>query len=215
MKNLHLFGDSTCAIKQDSARPETGWGEMIGKYLPMGWAVYNNAVNGMSTKSCLDSGNFYRGLDRINLLDYAIIQFGHNDNKSDPKRGTDPWGSYQANLRTMVLALRERGARVILLSPIARRRFSDGLLYNTHGEYPAAMESVAEEFNLPYVDMNLLTMKYFNELGEEATRKYFMFFDAGIYPNYPEGRDDNTHLRPEGAELIARMIYDNIKGYLL
>ncbi len=215
MKNLHLFGDSTCAIKQDCARPETGWGEMIGKYLGPEWSVYNNAVNGMSTKSCLDTGNFYRGLDRVNLLDYVIIQFGHNDNKPDPARGTDPWGSYQANLRTMVLALRERGARVILLSSIARRRFANGLLYNTHGDYPAAMKGIAKEFNLPYVDMNKLTMKYFNELGEEATRKYFMFFDAGIYPNYPDGKDDNTHLRPEGADLIACMIYDRIKVYLL
>ncbi len=215
MRSIHLFGDSTCANKLDSARPETGWGEKIGDLLGPDWSVFNNAVNGMSTKSCIDTGTFFRGLDRVGLLDYAIIQFGHNDNKMDPARGTDPWGSYQNNLRKMINDLQLRGARIILLSSIARRLFANGHLYNTHGDYPAAMKSVANEFGLPYVDMNKLTMKYLDAIGDEGTRRFFMNFDAGIYENYPDGKDDNTHLRPEGAELIAGMIYDNIKGYLL
>ena len=38
-----------------------------------------------------------------------------------------------------------------------------------------------------------------------------MNFGPGLYPNYPNGKEDNTHLRPEGAELIANMIYKACK----
>ena len=33
-----------------------------------------------------------------------------------------------------------------------------------------------------------------------------MYFDANLYQNYPEGKQDNTHLRYEGAVLYAGLI---------
>ena len=41
----------------------------------------------------------------------------------------------------------------------------------------------------------------------------FMNFPAGMYENYPEGKQDNTHLRPEGAAWIASLIADGLKPY--
>ena len=41
-----------------------------------------------------------------------------------------------------------------------------------------------------------------------------MNFDAGLYPNFPEGREDNTHLRPEGAFLYASIIVDELKNII-
>ena len=33
-----------------------------------------------------------------------------------------------------------------------------------------------------------------------------MYFDENIYKNYPEGKQDNTHLRYEGAVMYAGLI---------
>jgi hypothetical protein len=38
-----------------------------------------------------------------------------------------------------------------------------------------------------------------------------MNFDAGIYDNYPEGSDDNTHLRWKGAQMVAELFLEEIK----
>lgn len=34
MEKIVIVGDSTASIKEPSARPETGWGEKISRYLP-------------------------------------------------------------------------------------------------------------------------------------------------------------------------------------
>lgn len=43
-------------------------------------------------------------------------------------------------------------------------------------------------------------------MGELDSRKMYMFFDAGEYSNYPEGKKDNTHLRYDGAVLYGGLI---------
>ncbi|MCR5731493.1 MAG: rhamnogalacturonan acetylesterase [Sphaerochaetaceae bacterium] len=214
MKKMHLFGDSTCASKAEDKRPETGWGEKLIDFLGPEWVVFNNARNGMSTKSCLDSGTFLSGLERIEKGDVAILQFGHNDSKEDEKRRTEPWSSYQANLKYMKDKIEEKEAMVIFLSSITRRLFKDGHIYNSHGEYPEAVKALAKSLNAPFVDMNKKTMEFFDKLGDEESKKYFMNFPAGLYPLYPEGREDNSHLRTEGASLIAGMVYEEIVEYL-
>ena len=214
MRKMHLFGDSTCAEKAVDKRPETGWGEKLIDFLGPDWIVCNNAKNGMSTKSCLDSGTFLSGLERVEVGDVAIIEFGHNDSKEDPLRRTEPWTSYQENLTYMKDELEKRGAKVIFLSPITRRLFKDGHIYNSHGEYPEAMKALSSKLDVPFVDMNKKTMDFFDSLGDEGSKRYFMNFPSGIYPNYPEGRCDNSHLRPEGALLIASMVYEEIVDFI-
>lgn len=38
-----------------------------------------------------------------------------------------------------------------------------------------------------------------------------MNFDPNIYPNYFEGKEDNTHLREKGARFICNLIIKEIK----
>ncbi len=38
-----------------------------------------------------------------------------------------------------------------------------------------------------------------------------MIFPAGMYQYYPEGKEDNTHLQPEGALIYAGMIAKGLK----
>ena len=88
MNKLFLLGDSTCAVKEDSARPETGWGEMFYPYLKDGWTLVNHAQNGRSTEMILLEGIFYDCFWESSEGDYVIIQFGHNENKPEEYRRT-------------------------------------------------------------------------------------------------------------------------------
>lgn len=208
--NLHLLGDSTCAIKEASYRPETGWGEEFPAFTAPGWTVHNWAVGGLSTKLMFSSGVFDKMLDVLQPDDWVCVQFGHNENKPDEERRTEPWTSFTENLRIIVQTVRERDGNVFFLSSIARRRFIDGILQHTHEDYPAAMEALSLELNVPYIDMNRVTMELLSAMGDEVSKQFFMNFPAGLYPNYPDGLTDDTHLRPEGARLIARLIYENL-----
>ena len=43
------------------------------------------------------------------------------------------------------------------------------------------------------------------------TSKYFMVFGPEAYPQrFPQGNDDNTHFQPEGAEAVARMVWEGL-----
>ena len=38
-----------------------------------------------------------------------------------------------------------------------------------------------------------------------------MNFPGGLYHNYPNGKEDNSHLRPEGAMYFAGMLAEELK----
>lgn len=210
---VFLLGDSTCAEKSAEARPETGWGECFQQYLKDGWFVDNRAINGLSTRDMIAKGLFQAIVDDAEPGDVALVQFGHNDSKSeDPSRYSDPWGQYIANLVYMAGKLAGKGVRTVFITSIARRRFSDGLVVDTHGDYPAAMKAAAHQAGCPCLDLTVPTMVMLQREGEEASRKFFMNFAPGLYPNYPEGDSDDTHLRPDGASWIASLVHDGLKS---
>lgn len=207
---LHLLGDSTCAEKKPVSRPQTGWGEEFTPFLAPDWNLANHAVNGLSTKLMLSSGLFGKVLDTLKDGDWVTVQFGHNETKPDIERHTEPWTTYTENLEYIAAQVREKGSSLIFLSSITRRRFVDGVIRNTHEEYPDAMEQSALKLNIPYIDMNKITMGFLTAMGEEASKELFMHLEPGESPNYPEGVADDTHLRPQGARLIARIIYEQM-----
>ena len=54
--------------------------------------------------------------------------------------------------------------------------------------------------------MNKITYWWLKKLGDTKSKKYFMNFDSNIYPNYKEGKEDNTHLRYDSAKVICEFI---------
>ena len=52
-----------------------------------------------------------------------FIQFGHNDEKVDEKRHTDPGSTFDANLRRFVKETRAKGGIPVLFNAIVRRNF--------------------------------------------------------------------------------------------
>ncbi len=212
MATVFLLGDSTCANKRMETWPETGWGMCFDSFLAGGWSLDNRAVNGLSTRSAIEKGVYASMLEKVHEGDWVIIQFGHNDSKEDERRHTEPWGSYQDNLRKMVREIREKGANPIILSSIERRRFAGAEALATHGDYPAAAKAVSDELSVLFVPMTELTRDLYQRLGPEGSRRLFNQLPAGVWPNYPEGKEDNTHLSRYGAQSIAGMIAAQLRG---
>lgn len=136
-----------------------------------------------------------------------MIQFGHNDSKEDDQRHTDPWTTYQGNLAFMAEQVRQKGAYPILLTPICRRRFTEeGVLVQTHGDYPSAMIALAKGRGYPLLDLTKETFQLFSQLGDQASKRLFLHLAPAEHPNYPEGAADDTHLNELGAAVIAKKV---------
>ena len=122
---IFMIGDSTMADKDlTGGNPERGWGQMLPGFLSEEVRVDNHAVNGRSTRSFIDEGRWDKVLSLIKKGDYVFIQFGHNDEKTDPKRHTDAGGgSFDANLKRFVNEARAKGGIPVLFNSIVRRNF--------------------------------------------------------------------------------------------
>lgn len=95
---IYMIGDSTMANKKlDGGNPERGWGFVLPGFFSEKVAIENHAQNGRSTKSFIDEGRWETVRNKIRKGDYVFIQFGHNDEKTDEKRHTDPGSTFDDN----------------------------------------------------------------------------------------------------------------------
>lgn len=201
---VFIAGDSTCAPKLGTKRPETGWGERLGCYFDNEVQVINHAHNGESTKSFIACGRFDAVAEDLAAGDWLFIQFAHNDEHARPVQHTEPYVDFTANLTRFVELAREKGAHPVLLTPIARRKFGeDGVPEDTHRDYADATRKLAAKLQVPLIDLTVSTTKLLAELGPDRSVRLFNHGELGEYFNYPEGVDDHTHLCPHGAFVIA------------
>lgn len=208
---IYVCGDSTAASYTPEQAPITGWGQVVGEFLP-GVNVVNKAMGGRSTKSFLADGRLSAIEAAIQPGDLMLIQFTHNDGSDLVWRHTDPFTSFAANLALYVDTARLHGATPVLLTPIPRRCWRDGELIDLHGDYPAAIRLVAMQKGVPLLDITRLGMDALRALGEDATRPLYMHVDAGLYPAYPDGSKDDTHTQRAGAELFARITAEQLRA---
>lgn len=207
---IYTIGDSTMANKKAEVYPETGWGQKFQTCFDSGIKVSNHAVNGRSSKSFIDEGRWKAVLDSLKQGDYVFIQFGHNDEKADkPDLYTDPRTSYRQNLEKYIIETSAKGATPILLTSIVRRKFDEsGKLTDTHGKYPDAVRAVAANLKVEYIDMQLLTKTLVNSLGNEPSKKLYLWTEPDL--KFPEGRQDDTHLSVEGAKTFAGLVANEV-----
>src|SRR5262249_39103556 len=134
----------------------------------------------------------------IKTGDYVFIEFGHNDEKTDPTLFTDPSTTYRDYLNQYIVETRALGGFAVLLTPIARRQFSGNTVENTHGTYPAAVVDVGAYTHTPVIDMTAKTTAWLQGLGPTASVAYF-------------ATGDNTHLNATGAPVVAQFVVDGIR----
>ena len=209
---VYLVGDSTCSIKETNAYPETGWGMPFVYFFDSTVRIENRARNGRSTKSFMEEGRWDDVMSTLKEGDYVFIQFGHNDEvPSKVGRYTTP-DQFQTNLKKYVADSRSKGAIPILLTPVTRRSFKEGVLTNTHEEYAQLVRDVATSEEVLLMDMTKITMDYISQLGEEKSKMLFMHLEKGEHPNYPNGKSDNTHTNALGARKVAQLVLDQIEA---
>lgn len=210
--SIYCVGDSTMANKPKEAFPENGWCMVLDAYFNETITIKNHARNGRSSKSFIDEGLWQSVLDSLQQGDYVFIQFGHNDQKKyDSTRYTTPFGTYTQNLQMFVNETRAKGANPILFTSIVRRKFRDnGVLINTHGDYPVATRKVAKELNVPLIDLQKLSEKWINSLGLEKSKSMYVWTDI-LTERYKKPRKDDTHLSADGANYVSKLATEAIK----
>lgn len=211
---VYTIGDSTMANKKDPDRnPEHGWAQVLQPFFKDNIVIENKAVNGRSTKSFINEKRWDSIYKKLKKGDYVFIEFGHNDEKiEDSTRFTNPHTSYRYNLIKFVKESREKGAIPILLTSIARRNFNQkGVLVPTHGEYPLETRLVAQEYKVPFIDLEYLTELLEQSYGPEKSKQLHLHFKAGENAYYDKDKADDTHLSLLGATKIAQIVVDQIK----
>lgn len=209
MKKIFWAADSTVQTNDYSTYPQTGIGQVFSMFVKDDVRIENHAKNGRSTKSFMDEGRLAAIDAEIGEGDYLFIQFGHNDEKNeDSTRYTEPFSTFMENLEIYIDVARKHGANPVLITPLERRCFLDEkhLGIGAHSDYVAAMKQTAEKNKVPLLDLYSMSRAELKKAGELESRKWYMYFDKGLYKNYPDGKTDNTHLRYDGAVLYAGMI---------
>lgn len=211
--NIYLAGDSTCAYNDISSYPQIGWGQTLHMYMTNDVIIHNHAMNGRSSKSFITEGRLELIENELQPGDLLLIQFGHNDQKEEETKRTDPYTSYQAYLTKYIEAARSKGATPILLTSLYRRFFDAGIIRDfVHFDFPEAMKDLAVRQDVPLIDVCQISKLWMIQEGEEATKPYFMHLEPDVYVNYPKGLQDNTHLRFEGAVKVAGFVAEGLKG---
>ncbi|MBR6028927.1 MAG: rhamnogalacturonan acetylesterase [Clostridia bacterium] len=204
MRTIWLVGDSTVT---DNTAPFRGWGYCLPEVTAEDVRVRNLAESGCSSKSFLAEGCFEEARRDMRPGDLLLIQFGHNDEKDDEPRHTDPHTTFPETLRIYIEAARERGALTALVTPVSRRFFAGptSVLY-THGEYAGAVRRLAEAEGLPLIELEFASRELYLALGEEGAAKLFVQLKPGEHPDFPDGHDDRTHFNEDGARAICGLV---------
>lgn len=196
-----LVGDST-------VNAEGGWGKGFCAIMTPNVTCVNEALNGRSSKSFIDEGAWAKAL--ADKGDYYLIQFGHNDQKKDAARHTDPDTTYAANIRRYIHDAEAIGAVPVIVTSLSRRNYRDGVLVQDLTAYSNAAKRVAMEEHVAVIDLNAMSVK----LLEGMTQAQADEFDATGHEDQRaengKSRIDRTHLNAKGQALFGRMVADNL-----
>lgn len=239
---VFIASDSTVQTYDDYYAPQTGWGQVIYNFfegasevseydcedcdysqsqtyeLP-NVTIENRAIGGRSSKSFIEEGKLDDLLEDVKPGDYVFVQWAHNDaTYSRPNRYVAV-SDFEKYLQYYVDGVTQRGGTCILVTPIARRSYSEAedgtVTFNSNFDaYRQVMLSMAEEQNIPIMDLTEATINLCNQFGAEGSKSLFLWADAGEYEGaYAGGVSDNTHLQYYGAYKFAQCLATLIKEY--
>jgi lysophospholipase L1-like esterase len=208
---IWMIGDSTMCQYDSSRFPLTGWGMPFAEYFDSSVTIKNEARGGRSTRTFIAENRWQKVADNLSAGDYVFIQFGHNDEaKNYPDRYTAP-EDYRKNLIKFITESRDKKALPVLITPVSRRKFdSSGNAIETHAAYSKIVREVADQTNVPLIDLDAMSLKLLQTFGEKNSRLLFMQLAPGENPDYPLGIHDNTHFNAYGARHIAELVLQGI-----
>ncbi len=221
---LWVIGDSTVSSFTDNYYyPRYGYGTQLSNYIDGAYTVQNLALSGRSSKSYTADPEYQTLLTGMKAGDYLLIGFGHNDEKTEADRYTNPNGTYQdegsfANslYKNYIQPAEAAGCKVILCTPIVRRPatgvWTDSYLHITStvgdypgGDYPKAIRDLGTTLSIPVVDMTVLTKNLYDQLGSEET------INLHAWTSSKSTSVDNTHTNIWGGKYNAYLATRAIK----
>lgn len=205
---VFLAGDSTVQTYKEKWEPKAGWGQMIPRFFSPEVMVENHARGGRSSKSFINEGRLTRILRVMKPNDYLLIQFGHNDAKKNRPELYTSVEEFKGYLKRYVDGARRCGATPILITPVGRRVFNEatGKFKVSFPEYVQGVKEVAEELDVPLVDLSALSVVYYDKVGPKGTKLIFLHAEPRVYPAFPKGVQDNTHFQEYGAIQMANLV---------
>ncbi|WP_282260146.1 rhamnogalacturonan acetylesterase [Stenotrophomonas sp. PS02301] len=232
-----LVGDSTTAV-------QGGWGPAFcARHVTSFLTCTNLARGGRSTYNYRAEGSWALAEAEMRTPGYAttwvLVQFGHNDQPGKPGRSTDLQREFPDNLRRYVREIRAAGAQPVLLTPLTRRQFADGVLIDDLAPWAEAVRAVARELEVPLVDLHARSRAVVQALGPVAAMPLAQAAatpaqvsaalegtTVGAAPvagapaaqnnalTEPMGQAkvafDYTHLGPDGAALFATLVTEEL-----
>lgn len=197
---LFLVGNSTMRTGTlgNGDNGQWGWGYFFPEYFDSSKiTVENHALGGMSSRT------FYNKLWKdvlsgVRKGDWVIIELGHNDNgpydsgrarASIPGTGKEKLSvtiketgeketvySYGEYMRRFIKDVKKKGAKPILFSLTPRNAWEDAdstvitRVNNTYGKWA---KEIADEENIPFVDLNEITARKYERFGKEKVKTMF------------------------------------------
>lgn len=212
--NIYMIGDSTMCHYGAAQRPLTGWGMPFADYFDSSVTIKNKARGGRSTRTFVSENLWAPIVDSLQSSDYVFIQFGHNDEATGPQYAAryTPVKDYRNYLIKFITESRGKNAIPVLITPVTRRSFDkNGQIMETHLEYSKAVREVGDAYKVPVIDLDEKSRDLVGKLGPETSKMLYMQLDSAEHPNYPVGRQDNTHFNEYGARLMAELVLSEIK----
>ena len=180
------MGDST--VCDQPAEPWNSWGQMLPRFFKPVIAVANHAESGETVRSSLGARRFEKVFSLTKKGDYLLIQFGTNDEKD----GKGALETYKTNLKNVVERTRSLGGTPVLVTSMERK---GGVKGPTLNGYPEGMREVAKDENCALVDLNAMSLVFYNALGDDLNKAF----------------QDGTHHNNYGSYELAKCILEGIK----
>jgi len=215
-----LVGDSTMSNT-------SGYGDAFCARVNRANTCINLAKGGRSSGSFRAEGRWdeVEGLLRgaaAYRATYVLIQFGHNDQPGKPGRSTDLKTEFPVNMARYAQQVKALGGVPVLLTPLTRRTFKDGVLENNLAPWADVIRATAAAQQAPLLDLNAESYAAVQAMGQDEADTLAMVprpADFGAAPaagkvevaGAAKSAFDRTHVGAKGAAYFSRMVMDEIK----
>lgn len=179
----------------------SGWGACFIQHLAAGAHGINDGVRGTTTATYRARGNWDSLLKQVkdaqgSCMPFVTISFGHNDEKALSEE------QYRANLGRMFDDASAAGAKVLFVSPLSRRVFSNGRVVRDLARWADDMASVASQKGATCLNLNQASADLLDQEG------------ASVAASYNLAAGDYTHLNAAGCQvfgqLVAQLAHDHV-----
>jgi lysophospholipase L1-like esterase len=184
---VYLIGDST--VTDQMMEPWGAWGQMLPRWFKPPVLIVNYAESGETTASFIGERRWAKLLSEIHAGDYVLMQFGINDRRI-------PLEQFKKYFVQFIADIRQHGATPVLVTSQNLRKLDEnGKSVQTLDGYPEAMRQVAKEQNVTLIDLNTMSMPFYEALGPEKLPKAFV---------------DGTHQNDYGSYELAKSVVNGI-----